>query len=201
MIKLALPLPQQCYLAFSGGSDSSMLLHFLTRQPKRFITLLYVIHNDYRHVYEEFAFVKSVARKLGIGLEVRQAENALPNTPKEFHWSNERNRIYRSMGLPVLTAHNLNDALEWFLMTTTKGSLQGKLIPIKNRNILRPLLITRKSEINDYLEYNNIEYYVDPTNKDISIVRNRIRHEVVPAIEFINPGIYHSLVTKYKQGT
>jgi tRNA(Ile)-lysidine synthase len=53
-------------------------------------------------------------------------------------------------------------------------------------DILRPILNIKKSEILDYLNKNNLKYFIDKSNFDINISRNYLRHEIIPKFEKIN---------------
>ncbi len=57
-------------------------------------------------------------------------------------------------------------------------------------NIFRPLLLISKNEIRKYSEVNNIEYREDSSNSDITYDRNRIRQDIIPVLESLNPSIH-----------
>lgn len=57
-------------------------------------------------------------------------------------------------------------------------------------NVLRPLLSIPKSEIRKYSEVNNIEYREDSSNSDTMYDRNRIRQDIIPVLESLNPSIH-----------
>jgi tRNA(Ile)-lysidine synthase len=195
-------LPTDCYLAFSGGSDSSMALHFLTRNPLRKIKLLYIAYDDFEHTEKELSFVRNKANEYNLELVVKN----IPSQPidckrsKEEYWSYERNMIFqKQMDKPVIVVHTLDDALEWYLMTTFK-TLNGKLIPPVNGNVVRPFILVLRSEVYDYLSRYNIEYFNDPTNQDSTFcLRNHIRHNLVNDILKVNPGIYKTLTKMYNR--
>jgi len=81
----------------------------------------------------------------------------------------------------LLTAHQLNDQLEWFLMRLTKGAGASELIGLeslskrKGYTIIRPLLHCSKEELLHYLHQNNSPYFVDKSNSDEKYERNRFR--------------------------
>ena len=178
--------PQDVYLAFSGGVDSSVLLHNLV---KRGIctTILHVHHNtDWCDV--ELAFAKKEAKRIGLGLVEKRIPRFDKSVSLESFWSKHRNAIFQDMDKPVLTGHILDDAIEWYLMSTCQGTV--KLLNYQNRNVLRPLLGTRKSQIYKYAEYFDIKYLTDPTNEDQEFnLRNKVRHSLIPQTEAIFPGI------------
>jgi tRNA(Ile)-lysidine synthase len=193
-MKLAVPIPHKCYLAFSGGSDSSMLLHFMLH-PKRDLTLLHVIYPDYINYKEELLFVTAVATKYNLPLVTYLATVTPKGKSKEHHWSNERNSLFQSLSAPVCTAHTLDDALEWFLLTATKGAMVGKYMSHTNGNVLRPLLLTTSKEVYSYIDNHSINCYTDNTNYDLTTPRNNIRHNILPNLLQVNPGIYQTFTT------
>lgn len=198
MFKFSCSLPHDCYLAFSGGSDSSALLHFLVSNPKRKVTLVHVVYEDYTLVTQELEYVTSTAKKLSLDILIHYVGRNHTNKSKEAYWSIQRNSFFQTLDKPVLTGHNLDDALEWYIMTSTKGDMVGKLMGVQNGNVYRPFLYTKKSVINSYIEKNNVEWFRDETNLDCSITRNEIRHNVIPSIVKVNPGVYTSLLNKYE---
>ena len=58
--------------------------------------------------------------------------------------------------------------------------------------ILRPLLTTTKSEILEYARENQVEYREDSSNMDTTYDRNRIRHDIIPVLESLNPSIHNT---------
>jgi tRNA(Ile)-lysidine synthase TilS/MesJ len=83
---------------------------------------------------------------------------------------------------------------------------KGDLVPEKNPQslrdssfakeltgtIFRPLLTTPKSDILEYARENSVEYREDSTNADTTYDRNRIRHDIIPVLESLNPSIHHT---------
>jgi tRNA(Ile)-lysidine synthase len=84
---------------------------------------------------------------------------------------------------------------------------KGDLVPEKNPQslrdssfakeltgtIFRPLLTTPKSDILEYAHEHHVEYREDSTNTDTTYDRNRIRHDIIPVLESLNPSIHHSV--------
>ena len=81
----------------------------------------------------------------------------------------------------LLTAHQLNDQLEWFLMRLTKGAGTSELLGLeevskrKEYSIIRPLLHCSKDELLNYLHLNKYPYFIDESNTDEKYERNRFR--------------------------
>ena len=89
----------------------------------------------------------------------------------------------------ILTAHHANDSLETFFINLIRGTgLEGLSgINADSNYIIRPLLNFSRKEILAYAEENKISWREDSTNASTKYLRNKIRHELVPVLEEINP--------------
>lgn len=182
-------------VACSGGYDSMAALHFFVRgqwKPD-------VIHVDHATGNEgAIAVVDKFCMANGLNLKVYKIEPKakLASQSLEEFWRYERIRIfndeYRS---PVITGHNLNDAMETWLFSSMNG--QSKLIPYNTRNVYRPFLLTTKDKLLHYAHENNIEWFEDVSNCDVKYVRNRIRHNIMPEVLEINKGFGTMIKKKY----
>lgn len=175
------------YVAFSGGVDSVVLTHYLLSK-KIDITLLFINHLD-EWSEKEMLFAHQFSNRYDIDLEIRSIENKpMVGDSKEAVWSKERDKIYQSMDKTVLTGHHLNDAVEWYIMTTLG---QGKSYLMNHRvdNVIRPFIVTKKSDILDYAVTHDLEYLIDPTNKTNGPLRNQVRNMLLPHIQEVFPGI------------
>ena len=94
----------------------------------------------------------------------------------------------------ILTAHHADDNLETFLINLTRGSgLEGFTgIPKQNKNIIRPLLVFSRKEIETYANENELNWREDKSNNSTKYLRNKIRHQVVPVLKEINPSLLNS---------
>jgi len=88
----------------------------------------------------------------------------------------------------VLTAHHADDNLETFLINLVRGTgLDGLTgIPAQNENVIRPLLIFSRQEIEQYAKENNIDWREDSSNASDKYLRNKIRHNLVPILKELN---------------
>lgn len=111
----------------------------------------------------------------------------------------------------ILTGHHADDQAETILLHLIRGSgmagLQGMRAvtplgashvlpterPATDRVIVRPLLPFSRQAIEDYCQQHGLEPREDATNAEVSYTRNRIRHEVLPLLEQLNPGIRQAL--------
>ena len=88
----------------------------------------------------------------------------------------------------VLTAHHADDNLETFLINLVRGTgLDGLTgIPAQNENVIRPLLLFSRQEIEQYAKENNIDWREDSSNASDKYLRNKIRHNLVPILKELN---------------
>jgi len=85
----------------------------------------------------------------------------------------------------IIVAHNQDDQAETFLMRLLRGSGSNGLssMQLKNGHILRPLLKTSRAEIMQYVKERNISFRIDKSNSDTDLLRNRLRHKLLPLLE------------------
>lgn len=104
----------------------------------------------------------------------------------------------------VLTAHTIDDQSETVLMKLLRGAWTEGLSgihpiilvnrpPARPGKILRPLLNTRRSEVESYLRHLNQTWRDDSSNADTAFTRNRIRHQVLPQLREFNPSLDQTL--------
>ncbi len=95
----------------------------------------------------------------------------------------------------VATGHHLNDNVETFFLNITRGSGLRGLTGMQPRQgfIVRPLLFATRTEIELFARRNNIPFRKDSSNDDCSIPRNRLRNNVIPQIEKINPSFVNTM--------
>jgi tRNA(Ile)-lysidine synthase len=190
-------------IAISGGLDSVVLMHLLN-QLNYTISLA---HCNFKLRGKESdldeKFVKNLAQKSSnqiftisfttaqIAKENKQSTQIAARNLR-YNWFQEiLNEHHFDF---VLTAHHADDNLETFLINLTRGSgLDGFTgIPQVNKHIIRPLLVFSRKEISAFAKENNIEWREDQSNASTKYVRNKIRHEVVPALKEINPSLLES---------
>lgn len=90
----------------------------------------------------------------------------------------------------ILTAHHADDQAETVLHRVLSGTgLKGlRGIQVQRGKLLRPFLQVRKSALLEYCRVHQVPYLEDPTNRDVSIPRNFIRHEILPRVAtHLNP--------------
>lgn len=185
--QLTVKIPNRCIVACSGGADSLAALIFAHNHGKRDIGALHVKHSNNNFANSSLEFVKTVCTSLNIPLEIADISK-IPvrrNNSLEAVWSEARAALYAKQSAPVLVAHTLDDAVEWWLMRAIRGK-QPALIAPENGNVFRPFLLWDKSDMKDYLLNRRRIWMEDPTNLDgKSNMRSIVRNRLVPVVEEI----------------
>lgn len=212
--------PATVIVAVSGGADSMALLHFLKNMRAEWSINVVAAHLDHGLRPEsavDASFVHEMAASWDVPLEsARLPADALEeagNLEAEARRLRYRflarvavNHQVNGKPVDVAVAHTANDQAETVLMNLIRGSglrglsgmrairpltLEGKIVP--GVRVVRPMLAVSRSQILEYLEENDVPWREDPTNRDRTFVRNRIRHEILPVLKEINPQIVASL--------
>jgi tRNA(Ile)-lysidine synthase len=197
---------QNHFVAFSGGVDSVVLAHRLSKALnaiKKKPILLHHVHSHDPYAIEALDFSKSFADDMGFEIIVEVCtELKPPKTSMEEFWRNTRYAFldkYSQDGC-VSIGHNLDDALETWIHSSFHG--QPKVIQYQRKpSQVRPLIFASKKDILEYANKNNLTWWQDPTNSmDYSKMRNYVRGEVVCHAEVVNPGIRKMISKKIENG-
>lgn len=193
-------------VAVSGGRDSVALLHYLHKNAEEAhisLSALTCCHGIRPSAEADVAFVKELCKAWGVPLTVFRAD--VPARAKQSGRNLEeegrlfRRECYQTMldggADAVLTAHHRDDYAETVLFRLARGtSLQGLDVFPAQKGLLRPLLGVTRVRIDEYIQENALPFREDETNADVAFSRNRIRHEVLPALERAVPGAKENLV-------
>ena len=170
-------------LAFSAGVDSSALFFLLLEHNIPFDIAL-VNYNLRKEAQKEEHHAIELAKKYNLKcftIKAPSFENNFEKNARDFRYNFFDTLMSENSYDNLLTAHQLNDQLEWFLMRLTKGAGTSELLglePIskrKNYTIIRPLLQNSKEELLDYLNSNNFPYFIDKSNFEEKYERNIFR--------------------------
>lgn len=172
-------------LAFSGGVDSSALF-FLLLNHKIDFDIAIVNYNTREQSKDEIEYALNLAKeyKKEIFIKDVKLENSsnFEKNARDIRYSFFEQIIKENSYETLITAHQLNDRLEWFLMQLSKGAGLVELFGIrefeekKDYKIFRPLLNVSKDELENYLKENKIKYFIDSSNIDEKYKRNYFRH-------------------------
>ena len=95
----------------------------------------------------------------------------------------------------ILVAHHLDDVLETFVLNLSRGTGIRGLSGIKPKagKVVRPLLFASRVEIEEYANSKELNFRHDASNDDIQIKRNKVRHQILPLMETLNPSFRKNL--------
>ena len=190
--KNLIPTDKKFLVAFSGGYDSMCLLHILSKICSSNLVAIHLNHNwrGDDSIKDELN-CKKFCEQLGIEFytetlseNIEKTETAARDARYEFFYKCAKK--YSSN--VVFTAHNANDNAETIIYRIAKGTAIDGLCGIQEvRDIFyRPLLNTKRKEIENYCTSFKLVPNIDKSNFDTKYKRNFVRHEIIPLLEKIN---------------
>lgn len=194
-------------VALSGGPDSMYLLYLLKAYKEKvpFDLRAAHLHHGLRETADrDQAFVEAICREWDLPLVVERAdvgayarENRLGTEEAGRVLRYDFFRRHKAPGGLIALAHHLDDQVETMLLRLIRGTgLRGmEGMKVLEEDLFRPLLSLTKEEIVAALEENHIPYVVDETNLEPIYSRNRVRLNIVPEAEAINPGFRRAMAT------
>ena len=194
----------QVLLAVSGGLDSVAMAELFHRvnQPFAIAHVNFTLRASDSD--EDAIFVENMAKRYGVpfhlarfdtmtfakerGLSVQMAAREL-----RYTWFARLLQEYAYSCLA--TAHHKNDVLETLLLNLTRGTGLAGLhgIRIRQNQIVHPLLFATREQLAAYVTEEGLVYREDSSNANDKYARNRIRHQVVPVLNELNPGLWQTL--------
>jgi len=195
---------EKLLVAVSGGLDSIVLLHFLYKMEMDCV----VAHCNFRLRGEDSdgdeIFVGKLAEKYGfpfcatafnttvyakeMAISIEMAARDL-----RYEWFESIRQANQCQN--ILTAHHADDVIETVLINLARGTGIHGLTGIKAKKdrLIRPLLPFSRDELKAYAEENALKYREDYTNAQTDFVRNKIRHQIIPVLQEINPSIQNTM--------
>lgn len=187
-------------LAVSGGLDSMVLLDAAAATlsgPRSGVVVATFDHGTGAHASRAAKLVHKRATALGlrcvVGVTARRGT-------RESEWRDERWRFLRAMAAdvnaPIATAHTLDDQLETVFMRILRDAGPRGLAGLyAESEVARPFISLRRTELAAYAAAQHVRYVDDPSNESRAHLRNRVRHELLPAIARVRPAFASDLLT------
>ncbi|MBC7913563.1 MAG: tRNA lysidine(34) synthetase TilS [Pyrinomonadaceae bacterium] len=189
---------EKVLLAVSGGKDSVLMAHLFNEAKFAFG----IAHCNFglRNAESEGdeQFTQALATTLGVPFFTRKfATDTFAKDHKvsiqmaarelRYEWFEELRQTFEYDYIAL--AHHQNDTVETVLLNLTRGTgiagLHG-ILP-KRGVLIRPLLFLNRQEIDQIISKDDLPYREDSSNSSTKYARNKIRHEVIPALKEINP--------------
>ncbi len=179
-----------CVVAFSGGLDSTVLLHLAT-QSDRPVRAIHIHHGLQPGAEQWAGHCSEVCEGLGVALTIvrvnpEKTGRGLEDAAREARYAALAARLERDECL--LTAHHADDQLETLLLRMMRGTgpdgLAGIPVwrPFGAGWLARPLLGFPRERLRDYAHHHHLHWVEDPTNTELSQDRNYLRHRVIPLL-------------------
>lgn len=187
-------------VALSGGADSVALLLVLRRLGYSVEAAHCNFHLRGEESDGDERFVGELCGRLGVALHVAHFDTrayaeahrvGIETAARELRYG-YFGKLRRDVGDgrgEVCVAHHRDDAVETLLMNLLRGAGVHGLTGIRPRNghVVRPMLDVSRDEIVDFLRAEGQDYVTDSTNLVADVVRNRVRLQVLPLLNDINP--------------
>src|SRR5919198_829362 len=208
--------PPRCryLIGVSGGRDSVSMLHWLIELGYRKLVVCHLNHQlRGRSSQADARFVEKLARKYDVGFDLGLAnvralakgknmsiETAARETRYAFFAKTARRRNCKI----IFLAHHADDLVETFLINLFRGAGTAGLTAMREIStrridgldlmVVRPFLCVWREEIDDYISEHRMKFREDATNRNLTPLRNRIRHRVIPYLEkMLGRNIRHNI--------
>ena len=187
-------------LAFSGGLDSTVLLHLLAQCRKTLplqLSAHHVHHGLSQHADEWADFCEEVCTNLNVPFtlsKIKVNKNSglgLEATAREARY----NALLSADAQFICLAHHQDDQAETLLLQLARGAGVKGLAGMGTiyGKLLRPLLTVPRSHLASYAKQRDLTWIEDESNADTQLNRNFVRHKILPVLEESYPSIRQTL--------
>ncbi|MGD2119509.1 MAG: tRNA lysidine(34) synthetase TilS [Chromatiales bacterium] len=181
-------------IAFSGGCDSTVLLHAISKIIEQLPGRLLAVHINHglqpqADAWQQYCAQAAAALKIdycSLSLKLEQQAGNLEARAREARYAALHSML--QSGDVLLTAHHEDDQAETLLLNLLRGSgVEGlsamqQFSDFGQFHLLRPLLGITLEEINNYAARHDLDWIEDPSNQQSHFDRNFLRNEVVPLL-------------------
>lgn len=194
-----LPPGGRVVVALSGGPDSVALLHILRElETAGELTVAGIAHFNHRLRDDasdlDEQFCRDAAAAMGIPVEVGSADvravakaqkRSIEDAGRQLRYAFFEEAVARFAADAVAVGHSRNDQAETFLLRLLRGAGTRGLGAIRPKmgRMIRPLIDISRAELRQYAADRGLTFREDESNADLSVPRNRIRHELLPYLE------------------
>ena len=200
MVREGIARAERVVLAVSGGRDSMALLHAATVAARHHVAAVATFdHRTGPWSARARELVVRHTRSLGLpvvaGYAMRSLEGATEEEMRIVRWNFLR-RVARGFGARIATAHTRSDQIETIAMRIMRGAGARGIAGLDWNSplVVRPLLDAPRDAVNVYVSKHAIPFVDDPGNLSLHRFRNRVRLELLPALERVRPGFAEELL-------
>lgn len=193
-------------VALSGGADSVGLVHLLRElEHDGSLSIAGLAHFNHRlrgdAADEDERFCRDMGAALGLAVEVdgadvralaREQGRSVEDAARSARYAFLDRAATRLNADVIAVGHTRDDQAETFLLRLLRGAGPRGLAGIRPRSgrVVRPLIDVGRDELRAYVAERGLAFREDATNADVSIPRNRVRHELIPYLQReFSPGI------------
>lgn len=194
-------------VGFSGGWDSMCLLHIVKKLSDEYGFNLIAAHLNHAWRGEESDDEEANAQRFCAEMDIKFRAERIEDDVKqseavarELRYDFFKRTVEYNKANALLTAHTRTDNAETVLYRIAKGTglngLEGirEYRKLNDMNIIRPLLLFSRKDIEAYCMDNELMPNNDSSNQDTRYARNNIRYNIMPLMRDINPNVETSLV-------
>jgi len=191
-------------VGLSGGADSMALLTILRKLGYKFIAAHCNFHLRGEESNRDENFVQGYCKYNNIEytsvsfdtyayMKEKRISLEMAARDLRYNWFNQVKAEYNADKIAI--AHHQDDSVETVLINLIRGSgIRGLTgIPERNGDIIRPMLNISRDEIMEYLAEKKIPFVNDSTNMEDDYTRNKIRLNIMPQLEAINPSVKQTI--------
>lgn len=198
-----IPAGSRVLVGFSGGADSTCLLHLLAQLGFPVVGA-HLDHGQRPEAPAEAEHCEAFCRELGVGFVAGRADVpalaealgvGLEEAGREARYEFFRKAAAQQCCDLIATAHTRDDHLETIVLNLCRGTGLAGLagIPERRDAIVRPLLPFSREETRAYCREHGLAFLEDPGNTDRRFARVRVRLDVLPALRAVHPGCDRAL--------
>jgi tRNA(Ile)-lysidine synthase len=199
---------QRVVVGLSGGADSVALLDVMAALARHRGFTVVAAHLDHAlrpDSADDAAFCRDLCAALGVPFRTERKDVAARRRAEggglEEAARGERHAFLRRVkdeegATWIALAHTRDDQAETVLLRLLRGAGGLGLSAMRPRagDLLRPMLAWSRRDVLDHLAARALAWREDPSNADVSIARNRVRHELIPYLErHFNPAVREAL--------
>lgn len=202
-------LNDKVLIGLSGGADSVCLLYLLKEIAEKYNLKFFAAHLNHclrgKESDGDEEFCRRLCEKEGIPFFLKRVNilkkgGSLENSAREERYKFFREIAAKVKANKIALAHNADDNAETILMRLLRGAgahgLSG--IPAARKEgeflIVRPLINVWKKDVLSYLKSRKIKYREDSSNRKLDFFRNKIRHQLIPLLEKLNPSAKKNII-------
>ncbi len=193
-----LPIEEPVWIATSGGADSMVLAHLISKYGRKvvdpkWVTLVHLDHGwRVASRTKEKRAVESLAKTLEVAFVSKELASPSERVSKNLEEDArlKRSQYFDQIEKIVFTAHHRDDVAETLFWRFMRGELieSMKGISFQDHKVLRPFLKVTKREILAYAKAEGVRFYEDPTNRNLKQMRGFLRTKAFPLLEKHFPG-------------